>query len=283
MLLVGDASVDPRNFTGAGGEAFDQVPTMLVDTTLQEAVSDEALVDFDGDGAGEMAIGRIPVKSVAEAQTVIAKILDAENVSVSDIRRSAALFVSDSPIGYDFAALSENIIRALPFKMNVTRINRDDQTTDAVRERIIAEINAGPMIVNFFGHGSLNAWTSAGILRGQDVSRLNNRQALALMTMLSCLNGDFAETGNESLAETLIKSETGGAAAVWASTATTKGDGQDVLARKFYEQILNGERLGTAVRRVKNEITDRDARQAWILFGDPTSRLFKPISDNVFK
>lgn len=267
VLLVGDASVDPRGFIG--GAAADIVPTMMIDTDLQEAASDEAFVE------GKMAIGRLPVRTADEANIIIAKILNAENISRSELLRRGALFVSDAPIGFDFANLSDKIINDLPVKIESAHINRDGDTPNAVRENIISRINSGAAFVNFYGHGSLNSWTSAGILRGSDVSRLRNQNSPMLMTMLSCLNGAFAETGGESLAEILLKSRTGGASAVWANTATSKGDGQEILAQKFYAQILNGERLGSAIRQIKQQSKDTDAGNTWIFFGDPTSRLFK--------
>jgi hypothetical protein len=72
VLLVGDASFDPRNFYGFG--SFDFMPTKLVDTYYQETASDDWLVDFDGDGLPDMAIGRLPVRTPEEAAAVISKI-----------------------------------------------------------------------------------------------------------------------------------------------------------------------------------------------------------------
>ena len=58
VLLVGDASYDPKNYLGVGD--FDYVPTRLVDTPFLETASDDSLADTDGDGLAEMAVGRIP-------------------------------------------------------------------------------------------------------------------------------------------------------------------------------------------------------------------------------
>ena len=62
LLLMGDASLDPRNREGNGN--FDFVPTKLVDTgtpgdqTAIETASDDWLTDFDGNGISDIATGR---------------------------------------------------------------------------------------------------------------------------------------------------------------------------------------------------------------------------------
>ena len=48
VLLVGDASFDPKNYLDKGD--FDLVPTRLVDTRLMETASDDWFTDFNDDG-----------------------------------------------------------------------------------------------------------------------------------------------------------------------------------------------------------------------------------------
>ena len=71
VLLVGDATFDPRNFLGKGD--FDFVPTKLIDTAPMETVSDDWFVDFDLDGVPEMAIGRLPVRTKDQAAAIVAR------------------------------------------------------------------------------------------------------------------------------------------------------------------------------------------------------------------
>ena len=61
VLLVGDATFDPRNFLGRGD--FDFAPTRLIDTAAMETASDDWFVDADLDGVPELAIGRWPVRN----------------------------------------------------------------------------------------------------------------------------------------------------------------------------------------------------------------------------
>ena len=72
LLLVGDGTYDPRNYLGFG--ANDLVPVKLVDTAVAETASDDWFADFDGDGLSEMAVGRLPAGTAAEASAMVAKI-----------------------------------------------------------------------------------------------------------------------------------------------------------------------------------------------------------------
>jgi hypothetical protein len=76
VLLVGDASFDPRNYYGFGH--FDYLPTKLVDTNYIETASDDWFVDFNGDGLPDIAIGRIPLRTAEEAAGVVSKLIGYE-------------------------------------------------------------------------------------------------------------------------------------------------------------------------------------------------------------
>ena len=52
----------PGTTSGTGG--LDLVPTKLVDTTYMETASDDWFADFDGDGIGDIPVGRLPVQTV---------------------------------------------------------------------------------------------------------------------------------------------------------------------------------------------------------------------------
>jgi hypothetical protein len=96
VIFAGDASCDPRNYTNVGN--FDFVPTKLVDATFNETASDEWLTDFDNDQIGNIPVGRLPVRTVAEADLVISKIVNFAPANVPQ----TALLVADDPTGYFF-------------------------------------------------------------------------------------------------------------------------------------------------------------------------------------
>ena len=79
VLLVGTASVDPRNYLGFG--SFDFVPTRLIETQAFKTASDDWLTDFDNSGFAKIPTGRLPVRTAAEASLVISKIVNYERGS----------------------------------------------------------------------------------------------------------------------------------------------------------------------------------------------------------
>ena len=267
VLFFGDASLDPKNYLGLGD--FDLVPTKLIDTTFMETASDDWLADFDGDGITDVAIGRLPVRTAAEAQAMI------EKLGAYDQGKAAeeALLVSDQNDGHNFEAANEALKPLLPGGVRVVEVKRGQLGDQATKAALIDGINRGQRIVNYAGHGNLNAWRG-DVFNSTAALQLQNRENLTMFTMMNCLNGYFQDPATDSLAESLLKSPKGGAVAVWASSSMTFAEGQAVMNREFYRQVFSlRSRLGDAAMRAKATTFDGDVRRTWILLGDPTMRL----------
>ncbi|HXH90009.1 MAG TPA: C25 family cysteine peptidase, partial [Thermoanaerobaculia bacterium] len=97
-LLLGDASMDPRNYLGVASVDF--VPTKLVPTFYMKTASDDWFTDFNGDGIADIPVGRIPVRTPQEASLVIGKITS--RGTPAGPWSKTALFVADGPGGFDF-------------------------------------------------------------------------------------------------------------------------------------------------------------------------------------
>lgn len=274
LLLVGDATFDPRRYLGGSGEG-DIVPGLLLDTSFMEATSDDALADFDDDGLAEMAVGRLPVRTAQEAAAVVAKLIAYEKGVQGDPLERGALFVSDRPEGYDFQAAAGELRTQLPAAMTVQMINREDGDPATVRNQIITGINRGPALVTYLGHGSVGVWTGDGLLTVTDAPALTNGTRLPLFVMTTCLNGSYMELGTDSLGEALVKAPQGGGIAAWASSGLTEPGGQVRITEQLYQILFGAEpvRLGDAIRTAKSTTNDTDIRRTWILLGDPTMRV----------
>jgi CSLREA domain-containing protein len=269
-FLAGDGSYDPRDYLGRGFS--DLVPARLGDTKNMEAVSDEWFADFDGDGLSDIAVGRLPVRTPAEAALVAAKIA---GHAPADARQSV-LLVSDrrGADGFDFEAVSASLSALVPAGFDVDRVNRGAQDAAAVRSQIVGGIGEGQLVVNYLGHGSVNVWTGEGLLRNEDAAALSNADQLPFFVLMTCLNGHFADPALEGLGEVLLKAGRGGALASWGSSGMIEPEAQAVMNRELY-RLLFGDpvTLGEAVRRAKTTVADRDARLTWVLLGDPATRL----------
>ncbi len=272
VMLVGDSTIDARNYLGNSPE--DLMPTFATDYNFGEASSDDLLTDFNEDGIADMPIGRLSVRTAAETATVVNKILTYENLPNDFTFSHGSTFVNDTPYDYDFGAMTSDIQSALPIDMNRQTINRASGTSAEIRTQVLNSINEGKGIVNFLGHGTLTSWTGAQLLRASDTPALSNGSNLSIFVALACLNGAFAES-NESLAEGLQRSPNGGGVAILAASGSVYPFGLIDVSKDFYNKIMTRPniRIGDAIQEAKATTEDNDIRRLIILFGDPTMRI----------
>jgi hypothetical protein len=268
VLLVGDASYDARNYLGFGD--FDFVPTKYVETESIKTASDDWFVDFDDDGLPNMAVGRLPMDSAEEAETVVSKIISYEGATGFMNELLLVTDANDSP--YDFEASSAEVAALLPQGMTVRQILRGQNP--AARTDLLALLNQGQLVVNYIGHGSTEIW-KGNLLTSSDAWDLTNSPYLPFLVSMTCLNGFFQDPASESMAETFLKAARGGAVGVWASSGLTSPPEQLPLDLKLIQLLFNGQGLtiGEAVALSKQTVINMDVRKTWILFGDPTTKL----------
>jgi hypothetical protein len=269
LLLLGDASYDPKNYLGFNADP--EVPTQLIDTRLMETASDDKLADFNNDGLPELAVGRLPAHTDTEAAMLIKKIISYENSRPSQ----ELLLVADQNDSFNFEQANLDLQSLIPGTIKIRHLNRGGMDIESARKQLFDALNHGQKIVNYFGHGNVNQWRG-NLLTATDAAQLMNADHLSLFVMMTCLNGYFQEPVLDSLAESLLKSEQGGAIAVWASTGMTTPDEQAAINQQLYRLLFaQGQTLplGEMIRRVKASTGDADIRQSWVLLGDPTLRL----------
>jgi peptidase C25-like protein len=269
VIFAGHASLDPRNYLGFGDS--DIVPTKLIDTELMESASDDWFVDFDNDGLPEIATGRLPFRNVSEAATIVSKITAYESSTPS----SEALLVSDVGDTFDFEAASGKVRDILPASLRLNQLKRAQVDLDLAKRSLMDALNRGPKIVNYIGHGSVNLWRG-DLLTNEDAPTMTNSDHLSVFVMMTCLNGYFQDSALDSLGESLLKAQHGGAVAVWASTTMTLPEDQAAMNQQFYRLLFSSGQpltIGEAVLRAKSSATSADVRRTWALLGDPTMRL----------
>jgi uncharacterized repeat protein (TIGR01451 family) len=276
LLFVGDASIDPRNYLGLG--SFDFVPTALVPTDELTTSSDDWFSDFSNAGLAQIATGRLPVRTADEAQTVVAKIVGYDSNSSAGAWSTQALMVADKDDGVvPFTQQAQTIQSLLPPSLNVTDVFAAALSETAAQQGVLDAINDGQLLVNYDGHGSVEVWSDENLMTDDIAASLTNGTRLPMFVMMNCLNGYFQDVFTESLAESLLLSNNGGAVAAWASSGLTSPDPQFQMDRAFTTAVFTpGERLGDAIQTAKSAITDTDVRRTFILFGDPMMKLKQP-------
>ncbi|HEX2061289.1 MAG TPA: C25 family cysteine peptidase, partial [Thermoanaerobaculia bacterium] len=261
FLLAGDASFDPRNYLGLGSD--DAIPTKFVETAYLETSSDDWFTDLDGDGAADIPIGRLAVRTPADASSVVAKILAYESQrDTSWARRAITVTDVDPEIPFDEFAHSTAAL--LQPAYDVTH----------VRASVPSELAAGAGLVVYYGHGSTGQWSARRLLAVDDVPLLHNGTRLPFVMGMTCLNAFFHDVYSTSLGEALVHAPAGGAIAVWTSSGLTLPGDQVRMANAMARSLAAGTvAVGDAIVAAKKGIADRDVKTTWILLGDPALRL----------
>ncbi len=268
LLLVGDASYDPRSYLGYG--YLDLVPTKLVDTKYLETASDDWFADFDGDGIADIPVGRIPVQTLWEATTVVGKIVAYEGSA----KLGRVLLVADAnDKDNDFEGLTGQVKAVLPSTVWVVEVDRGQLGDGAAKLQLMNGIDLGQTLINYVGHGTVNAWGGYWVTAAEARALDNDRYGLVVS--MTCLTGFFHDPFEASLAEAFLAAPAGGAVAVWASSGLTESKDQVPIDEALVRLLFSGTpiTLGDATRAAKAAASDMDVRRTWILFGDPTTTL----------
>jgi uncharacterized repeat protein (TIGR01451 family) len=272
VLLVGDASVDPNNYLGLG--YFDFVPTKIIATSQLMTSCDDWFTEFGNDGIAQIPTGRLPVRTASDAALVVGKIVGYENNTASGTWMNQALLVADQDDTESFTNDTLSVAALLPQSMQVTEVLASTVNPGTASQQILAAINSGQLLVNYLGHGSEETWSNGDLFDNDAAASLTNSN-LSVFLLMDCLNGFFHDVYSESLAEALLLSPNGGAVAVWASSGLSNPPPQVQMDQQLIRALFAnpGIALGDAVQLGKMNITDPDARQTYILFGDPLLHL----------
>ncbi len=277
VVLGGDATQDPRDYAGNGD--FDLVPTKLLSmaSVALETASDEWLVDFNDDGLPEIAVGRLPFRSEAQAEAMAAKIVAYETQAPGAWTKDVTFVADENDATDDFEATSRSLAAALPSAYRAHEVFSGSLGAGTAAQ-ITTEVAKGRLMVSYVGHGSTQLWGRHGDLLTPDAVRSDwtGGSRLPFVMAMNCLNGFFHGIyGEESLAETLLRTPAGGAVAAWASSGLTSSATQRIVSRELFRLLFTDGTLtlGEAAARAKQVIGQRDVRRSWIFFGDPATRL----------
>jgi hypothetical protein len=272
LLLAGDASVDPRNYLGFG--FFDFVPTKIVITSALKTASDDWFSDFENTGFAKIATGRLPARTASDMQTMVSKIAGYNSAPAGSWTNQSMLVadIDDPSLSFTQAAMS--VQNMLPQTMTVTDVFASTLGAGTARQNLLAGINAGQLLVNYNGHGSVEIWGS-GLFDDTVAASLNNGNKLPMFVAMNCLNGFFHDVYTESLATALMLAPNGGAVSVWASSGLTEASPQFQMDQALMQGLFSqpSTTIGDAVLFAKSGIADADTRKTFILFGDPMMRL----------
>ncbi len=271
VLLVGDASIDPRGYLELG--LVDYVPTQLVPLTYLKSASDGWFVDFQNTGLDEMAIGRLPVQTVEQANLVVGKLISRGTPAGPWAKK--AVMIADVPDTWNFEGSVTALKTLLPPGVASSTTTINIASTPSPRDAVLNALNDGSLFVDYVGHGSIGLWNH-NVLTEADAAGLQNANRLPFVAAMTCLNAYFHDLFTFSLAESLLTAPNGGAVAVWSSSTLTEPGPQMVMNQELLRQIYGPTMtIGQAIQKAKQATSDQDVRRSWNLLGDPSMKLTK--------
>ncbi len=275
ILLAGDASYDPLDYLDAPNKNL--VPTRFVATQVMgETASDNALTDLDDDGLPDLAIGRFPAQTAAEARAMVAKTIAYEQNRPAGPWAQHLLLVADDGSAA-FSDFNSEILELIPPAFPTDNLLLSPEND--IRPQLLEAFNQGRGLISYMGHGALDIWAREEIFSIKDVPKLHQQGRLPIMLVWACLNGYFQHPKRTSLGESLLLSPQGGAVAGMFPTGETYPSNQLVMARELFGNTLFhrstlGEALLAATRQLDpTHDGQRDIILTFVLLGDPALQL----------
>ena len=247
VLLLGDASYDPRNFSGMSLPS--PLPALWTKTSYLWTVSDPQLAAVNGDDVvPDLAIGRLPATTLAQAEALVAKLIAWED-SGQGLSGPAALVADDPDAGGNFTADVQDIAESYLAGRNPQLLLLSELGVAEMRPRIQAALDGGLSLLSYVGHGGSAVWASENVWNSWDAPSLQAQSRQPLLLTMNCLNGYFVAPSFESLSESLLKVEGRGAIASFSPSGLSLDGPAHQYHRALVAELTSGhhDRLGDAV------------------------------------
>jgi hypothetical protein len=210
-------------------------------------------------------IGRITCVTKTEAENVVDKIIDMETPEADfGPWRNSILLVSDDDRqggGPDYIRHHEgnehieDRIRIDRPSMEVRKLYLFEYEWNDLYQKpeasigLFNEVNNGVSCVNFFGHGSEEAWADEYILTKDMVGNFNNYKKYPVVLSFSCSVGRFDNLGKPCLSGLLVTIPMSGAIATISSARSAFASVNTEMAKNFFKILYQKDSLDAVGRR----------------------------------
>ncbi|GAB4321603.1 MAG: type IX secretion system sortase PorU [Bacteroidales bacterium] len=299
VLLFGDGSFDPKdriphntNFipTFQLKESWITASSFVVEDYYGLLDDDEGT---DATGMLDIGIGRLPVTTVEEAQTLVDKIIGYMSPGFDHFGswRSDICMIADDEDGNlhliqaDSLAENDNYI---PERYNLSKVYLDafEQISTPsgdrypeVMDRIDEQVNNGALLINYIGHGGTGGWAHERILVDNDILSWENSYRLPVFITATCEFSRFDEPEIASAGEKVLLHSNGGGIALFTTTRLAYAQSNFRLNERLFARMfvpVNGEMpfLGDLIRESKPP--GQGSTRNFVLLGDPAVRMAYP-------
>jgi hypothetical protein len=308
LLLFGDATYDYKNRSGSQSVAQQQswVPVYESRESLHPVFtysSDDYFGFLDaqegewvetpaGDHLLDIGIGRLPVKTMQEARTVVDKLIHyGASPRTLGQWRNRIDFVADDGDGNIHQQHADLLAGQAGGHFLTQRLFVDafPRTTSpegtkapALNQAIRQRVNEGALILNYTGHGGASGWAEEQILTLSDMQSVRGYDNLPLLLTATCEFGRYDDPALVSGAELMVLSPRGAAIGALTTTRPVFSSTNFFLNKAFYEALSASDRsvrLGDLMKATKNNSLSGSLNRNFALLGDPSMRLARAASE----
>ncbi len=244
----------------------------------------------------DIGVGRIPVKSPAEARDVVDKLIHYDTASkrFGHWRKNIVFVADDGDFNIHQSQadqMAQFIDQNFP-SYNTRKIYLDaypqipgagGQISPETKNKIEKAFNEGSLIINYTGHGSERLWAQERILDDLLIFNLKNER-LPLLVTATCEFGRQDDPLLPSGGELSMLQPKGGAIGLVTTARPVSSSTNFELNQAFYNalfQKVGGKNLslGEIFRRTKNNSITGVSNRNFSLIGDPAMSLAMPEYD----
>jgi hypothetical protein len=305
LFLFGDGSYDYKGLMpNLKKENF--VPVYETDNSLHPIDGFPAddfyglLDDNEGGdlfGGLDIAVGRLPVKSLSEADVLVKKIIhyDTSPATLGEWKMRTGYSADDEDSGThirDMDEIARNTTNNFPL-FNQQKVYFDaypqvatagDPRYPEANNALNNNIFAGQLTNTYLGHGGPQGWAQERVLTLKDIKSWTNYDKLFLMITATCSFGAYDDPKIVSPGEEAILNPKGGAIALYSTTRSvyTNSNKQltDAVHRILFQKTNGvaptfGDVLKDGKNKNSSEFTIENSRK-FTLLGDPSQQIALP-------
>ena len=313
LLLMGDGAYDNRKVSQDWSSRVLQQTEFLLtyqgenSTNVYSYSTDDyfGLLSEGQRGVGigaqplSVGIGRLTVRTLAEAEAVVDKIIRYDSEQVPGVWRTRACYVADNMDGYSHLRQADGIaqlMERLQPELIVSKVYMDAYAHKNVggrtsvpdaRRKLMGELQKGLLLLDYTGHGGPAAWSDEQILTQADIVRFDYPH-LPVWITATCdfTNYDHPQT---SAGESAMLNPTSGAIALYTTPRVVMDVANEQMNRALHESLFTPQAdgflrpMGIVMRDAKNDLISYDTTNKlnFFLLGDPALRLRMPAYETV--
>ena len=307
LLLFGDASYDNKNRLSGNTNYVTSYQSAGSINLTQSYISDDffGLLD-DNEGtwtSGEIvdiSIGRLPVKTVTEAQSAVNKIkhyVEGNGTSMANPTlgnwRNTVSFVADDQdqnVHLRQTDTLANRIKNSYSLLNVDKIYLDAYNQESTpggqrypdaHKAIIDRVQRGTLFMTYIGHGGELGWTHERTLEVNDINSWTNYDRLAAFLTATCEFTRVDDPSRNSAGELVFLNPNGGGICLFTTSRLAFSSSNFNLCLKFFTHVfekIDGQfpTCGEIFERTKVDYFADPYVRNFILIGDPAVKLANP-------